>query len=59
MEQQIITLRKLVAEDEMTLFNGKAFGKEVYLGENDSPENWQEIPDEEALRLQKEMEERE
>ena len=39
----------------MTLYNGEAFGKEVYLGANDSPENWQEIPDAEAERIQSEQ----
>jgi hypothetical protein len=36
----------------MTLTNGEAFGKEVYLGCNDKPENWQEITDEQAKTLQ-------
>ena len=48
MKQEIIELRKLTAAEGMTLYNGQAFGKEVYLGKHDSPENWQEIPDSEA-----------
>ena len=32
----------------MVLTNGEAFGKVVYLGKNDSPENWQEITQAEA-----------
>lgn len=55
MTQETIELRKLIAEEGMTLYNGESFGKEVYLGKNDSPENWQEITDAEALRLQKEQ----
>ena len=39
----------------MTLTNGKEFGKEIYLGKNDSADNWYEITDEEAEMKQKEM----
>ena len=52
MTQETIKIRKLTAGEGMTLYNGEAFGKEVYLGANDSPENWQEIPDAEAERIQ-------
>lgn len=55
MIQETIELRKLIAEEGMTLYNGESFGKEVYLGKNDSPDNWQEIADAEAQRLQKEQ----
>lgn len=55
MTQETIELRKLIAEEGMTLYNGESFGKEVYLGKNDSPDNWQEITDAEAQRLQKEQ----
>jgi hypothetical protein len=52
-----IEIRKLTAADGMTLTNGEAFGKEVYLGCNDSPDNWREITDEEAEKAQDEMQE--
>ena len=42
----------LKADEGMTLTNGEAFGKVVYLGINDSASNWHEITDEEAERLQ-------
>ena len=58
MEVTTIELRKLTAAEGMTLTNGEAFGKEIYLGCNDSPANWHEIPDEEAERLQAEAEKR-
>lgn len=48
MTQETIELRKLTAAEGMTLYNGASFGKEVYLGKNDSPENWREITDAEA-----------
>ena len=56
MEITKIEIRKLIASDGMTLTNGEVFGKEVYLGKNDAPENWYEITDVEAEKLQKELE---
>lgn len=47
-ETQIV----LKADEGMTLTNGEAFGKVVYLGKNDSADNWHEITDEEAQALQ-------
>lgn len=52
MVTETITIQKLTASKGMTLTNGEAFGKEVYLGCNDKPENWQEITDEQAKTLQ-------
>ena len=43
----------LKAEEGYTLTNGEAFGKTIYLGINDSVENWHEITDKEAEELQK------
>lgn len=57
MKQETIELRKLTAAEGMTLYNGSAFGKEVYLGQNDSPENWREITDAEAAAMQAKQEE--
>lgn len=51
-----IELVKLVADEGMTLTNGDAFGKEVYLGKNDKAENWYEITDAEAEEIQAEIE---
>ena len=42
----------LKADENMTLTNGEAFGKVVYLGKNDCADNWHEITDEEAEALQ-------
>ena len=47
---------KLTASDGMWLTNGVAYGKIVYLGVNDSPENWYEITEEEYQRVQLEAE---
>ena len=56
MEITTIELRKLVPAEGYTFTNGEVFSKEVYLGLNDSPDNWREIPDAEAEELQKTME---
>lgn len=52
MTKTTIELIKLTADEGMTLTNGEVFGKTVYLGCNDSPDNWHEITDEEAAKLQ-------
>ncbi|MBR2471274.1 MAG: hypothetical protein IKB55_01185 [Clostridia bacterium] len=55
MIETTIELRKLAAAEGMTLTNGTEFGKEIYLGKNDNADNWYEITDKEAEKLQKEM----
>ena len=47
MKQETIELRKLTADSGKVLTNGEAYGTEIYLGKNDSPENWREITAEE------------
>lgn len=47
---------KLTAAKGKTLTNGETFGKEVYLGVEDTPENWMEITDAEAEKIQAERE---
>ena len=54
MIETTIKIKKLTAAEGMTLTNGEAFGKEIYLGKNDSADNWHEITDAEAERLQAE-----
>ena len=39
---------KLTASEGMTLTNGEAYGKQVFLGNGDSASNWREITDAEA-----------
>ena len=48
----IINDNVLKADEGMTLTNGEAFGKTIYLGINDSAENWHEITDEDAEEMQ-------
>ena len=45
MKVTTIELRKLTASDGMVVTNGEVYGKEIYLGVNDSAENWHEITD--------------
>ncbi len=54
MKTETIEIKKLIASEGMTLTNGEAFGKEIYLGKNDSADNWHEITDAEAERIQAE-----
>ena len=41
---------KLVATNGMILTNGKIYCREVYIGKNDSADNWREITIKEFMR---------
>lgn len=59
MEISTIEIRKLTASEGMILTNGEAFssiGGVVYLGKNDSEENWYEITEAECERMLAELE---
>jgi hypothetical protein len=47
MKKETITRIKLTASEGHILTNGAAYGKVIYLGVNDSPDNWHEITEEE------------
>lgn len=47
MKTATIKITKLTASAGMVLTNGEAYGKTIYLGKNDAPENWREITEEE------------
>jgi hypothetical protein len=54
MEISTIEIRKITASKGMVLTNGEAYssvGGEIYLGKNDSVDNWHEITEEEYERL--------
>lgn len=56
MTETKITVRKLTASDGYLLTNGDVYGKEVYLGVNDSAENWHEITDAEYAEVMEKLE---
>lgn len=51
-------LIKLTPSEGMWLNKGDIVGDCVYLGINDSPDNWREITDEEATQIRKANEEK-
>ena len=54
-----IELTKITASEGMVLTNGESYsdvGGDVYLGKNDSVENWHEIPKEEYDKIMAERE---
>lgn len=53
-----IQITTLEPDDGKWLTNGETFSKKVYLGKNDSPDNWQEITEEEKERFEKEIKEK-
>ena len=55
METTNITLIKLTASEGMVLTDGNIYGKELYLGCNDNPENYREITDAEYEEILKNM----
>ena len=48
----VINENTIKADEGMKLTDGNAFGTTVYLGKYDSIDNWHEITEEEAERLQ-------
>lgn len=48
----IIDETTIKANDGMKLTNGTTFGSIVYIGKNDSINNWHEITDKEAAEMQ-------
>lgn len=55
MIETIITIQKLIASEGYVLTNGDVYGKEVYLGINDSVNNWYEISDTEYTDIMKKL----
>ena len=51
MKMTTIELRKITASEGMVLTNGEVYSKEVYLGCNDSPDNWYEITEDKWAAL--------
>ena len=51
MTETTIKITKLTASDGHMLTNGETYGKEIYLGKFDSPDNWHEINEAEAQAI--------
>ena len=53
-----IQITVLEPDEGMVLTNGETYSRMVYLGINDSPENWHEVPESEMIEWeQRQMEE--
>ena len=48
MKQESIEIITLIPSDGYVLTNGETYSEKVYLGINDSPDNWWEIPESEV-----------
>ena len=48
MKQESIEIITLTASDGYMLTNGKTYSEKVYLGINDNPDNWWEVPENEV-----------
>ncbi|MBR5538436.1 MAG: hypothetical protein IKU61_00905 [Clostridia bacterium] len=57
MEKKIIEIPVLTPSEGMMLTNGETYSQEVWLGVNDSAENWREITEEEYIAAIREGEE--
>lgn len=55
MKQETITRIKLIASPGMVITNGEAYGTIIYLASDANPSDWYEITEEEAERLQEEV----
>ena len=58
MTESKIEITKLTASDGHVLTNGEVYGKEIFLGKNDKPENWYEITNAEYAEIVAEQESR-
>lgn len=46
--------RHLIAAEGMVLTNGEVYVVELWLGDGDNPDNWREVPQEEAVSVYEE-----
>ena len=42
--------KEKIADEGMVYTNGEIIGKQIFICENDSEENWHQIPEQEALK---------
>ena len=53
MKQETITRIKLIASEGMILTNGTDYGREIFLADTESADNWHEITEEEYAEILK------
>lgn len=53
MKLETIKIKKITASNGKVLTNGETYSTEIYLGVNDSPDNWYEITEAEYEEIQK------
>ena len=56
MRIETYTLTQLIADDGKVLTNGTEYAQEVYLGDNDSVDNWHEVDESQAPKDEEEGE---
>ena len=57
MKQETITRIKLTANEGMVLTNGTDYGREIFLADSETADNWHEITEKEYSKILKEQEE--
>lgn len=53
----VVKDNQIIADEGMVLTNGRIYTKHLYLGVNDSADNWHEITEEEYNNILKEKQE--
>ena len=57
MKYDTVIINKIIADKGMILTDGQTYGRVVYLGKEDSADNWHEITEGEYEKILKEQEE--
>ena len=57
MKHDTVIINKIIADEGTVLTDGQSYGRIVFLGKEDSAENWREITEEEYQEILKEQEE--
>lgn len=55
MTTDTFSIEKIEADEGYVLTNGETYSKLIYLGINDSPDNWHEIPEDEVPKSEGEQ----
>lgn len=55
MKHDTVIINKIIADEGMILTDGNSYGRVVYLGKEDSAENWHEITEAEYEKIKEEQ----